>query len=234
MISTMESPIRILVADDHTLLREVLCEVLSAQSDFDVIAQAGDGSDAVALSARIKPDIALLDIEMPGSKPLLTVRRLREASPRTQVIILSMYADPRLIQELLELGIRGYLHKTISQHDLAAAIRGVWQDRDRVILSVTRNSIQLAPAVGDAELLSTREQEVLGLVAGAMSNRQIAARLSIAEGTVKLHLRNVFRKLDAVSRIDAVNKAVEASLISRPEPVRAPRHIQHSRPIRPR
>jgi len=189
--------------------------VLSAQSGFEIVAQADDGASTVALTAKTQPDVALLDIEMPGNKPLQTMQRLREASPHTRVIIVSMYADPKLIQQLLELGIRGYLHKSVGRHELTAAIRSVQRDKERVVISVAREGLHL-PAAADSGPLSTREQQILTLVATAMSNRQIGTALSITEGTVKLHLRNTFRKLGAVSRIDAVNKATVAALISRP------------------
>jgi DNA-binding NarL/FixJ family response regulator len=211
-MTTPPDRVRILIADDHTLLREALCDVLRAEPDFQIVAEAGDGESAVTMAASSRPDVALLDIEMPGNRPVETVRRLHDASPDTHVIILSMYADSALIQELLGQGIRGYLHKSVSRQDLASAIRAVCRDADRVVISVSREGAKRvnAPASGP---LSAREQEVLTLVADAMSNRQIAGQLSITEGTVKRHLRNIFGKLGAVSRIDAVNKAVAASLI---------------------
>jgi DNA-binding NarL/FixJ family response regulator len=112
-------------------------------------------------------------------------------------------------------GIRGFLHKSISRHDLTSAIRSIHSDPNRVVLSMTKEHLGFDAPSAQA-LLSDREVEILSLVATAMTNRQIASRLAIAEGTVKLHLHNIFRKLKAVSRIDAVNKASAASLISWP------------------
>ncbi len=201
----------ILIADDHTLLREAMRDVLLAEDDFRVVGEAADGESVVEVAARTQPDVVLLDVEMPRHHPVNTVQELLAASPRTRVIVLSMYDDPRLVQELLETGICGYLHKSVSRRDLVAAIRGACGDLKRVTVLVSQGAFSQAPVASGG--LSYREQEVLTLVASAMSNRQIAGKLCITEGTVKRHLRNIFGKLDAVSRIDAVNKAVSASII---------------------
>lgn len=215
LTDSTRGPIRIVVADDHTVLREALCSLLDTQPDFEIAGQAGTGFEVADLTSRTKPDIVLLDIEMPESKPLGTVWRIREAWPNARVVILSMHAQHQLIQELIEIGARGYLHKSISQDDLAAAIRAVARDPERVVISVAREGMKI-PGLTMPNVLSQREREVLSLAAAALSNRQIASQLSITEGTVKLHMRSIFRKLGAVSRLDAANKAITASLISRP------------------
>jgi DNA-binding NarL/FixJ family response regulator len=207
--------IRILVADDHILLREALCDVLEINPDFKVVAQCGDAEQTVARSAEEQPDVAVLDVEMPGSDPVATIRRIRKVSSATRIVILTMHADYRLVQQLFREGIRAFLHKSISRHDLTSAIRSVHTDPNRVVLSMAKEHLGLdVPSAENP--LSDREVEILSLVATAMTNRQIASRLAIAEGTVKLHLHNIFRKLNAVSRIDAVNKASAASLIDWP------------------
>ncbi|KJS55157.1 LuxR family transcriptional regulator [Streptomyces rubellomurinus subsp. indigoferus] len=204
--------IRILVADDHLVLRDALCEMLDNEPDFEVVARAEDGPSAVRLAAAHHPHVVLLDIEMPNHRPQNTVRDLLQQDPAINVVVLSMYDDPHLVQELLALGIRGYLHKSVTRESLASAIRNLRQaNRRTVTISVSSHS--LAASGDDGKLLSARELEVLTQVAAALSNRQIAVRLSITEGTVKRHMRNIFTKLGAVSRIDAVNKAVAASLI---------------------
>ena len=196
--------VRIVIVDDHTLLREALGDVLRVEPDIEVVGQAGDAGEAVAVVRRTQPDIVLLDMEIPGGQPPEVTRRLAEASPHSRMIVLSMHDSPALVREMLDLGVHGYLHKSVSRQDLAAAIRGVHQG-ERVVLSVSPAEHE-APD-GEPGVLSTREREVITLVAEALSNRQIAARLHITEGTVKRHLRNIFDKLGAVSRIDAVNKA---------------------------
>ncbi|MER5463030.1 response regulator transcription factor [Streptomyces sp. NPDC002668] len=210
-----DGKIRILVADDHTLLREALCDVLEINPDFEVVAQSGDAAGALSLARRNQPDVAVLDVEMPGNDPVRTVQQIRKFSPSTRIVILSMYADPKLVQQLLQEKVRGYLHKSIGRQELTSAIRSIYRDPNRIVISISHDSLSLAP-LSEPNPLSERETEILSLVATAMSNRQIAAQLAIVEGTVKLHLRNIFRKLNAVSRIDAVNKASAASLIAWP------------------
>lgn len=222
MSAMAEDKTRILVADDHTLLREALCDLLGAEPDFEIVAQVGDAESAVRQAAQLRPDIALLDVQMPhNDDPAATVRRLLQRQPSLRIIILSMDDHPLLVRQLLGLGVRGYLHKSVSRQTLVAAIRERADSGRRV---VTVSMPQALPQQTGAQLapgrrLSEREVEVLTLVAAALSNRQIGARLGITEGTVKRHLRKIFDKLDAVSRIDAVNKAVTLALI-RPQPAR--------------
>jgi two-component system, NarL family, nitrate/nitrite response regulator NarL len=196
--------IRIILADDHTLLREALREVLVTERDFRVVGEVGDGDAVVQLAASLRPDVVLLDVDMPGAHPTNTVDRLRSVSPRTAVIVLTMYDDPQLVRDMLHVGVSGYLHKSVGWRDLVAAVRSAARGQPQVAMLVSRET--LISLDDRRQLLSAREQEVLALVAEAMSNRQIATRLSITEGTVKRHLRNIFGKLGAVSRMDAVNK----------------------------
>ncbi|WP_067535460.1 response regulator [Nocardia crassostreae] len=211
------SQIRILVADDHTLLREALCDLLRAEADFEVVAQAATGTGTIQLAGEHRPDVLLLDLEMPESDPPETVRRLLSQDPALRIIVLSMHDEQQLVQQLLSLGVRGYLHKGAGRHTLTSAIRqSVGDGQQTVTLSVSPESLRArAEEPEDPGTLSAREREVLMLVAEALSNRQIATRLGVTEATVKRHLRNIFTKLEAVSRIDAVNRAVERALISR-------------------
>ncbi|WP_278260503.1 response regulator transcription factor [Nocardia sp. AG03] len=211
----MSQPIRILVADDHTLLREALCDLLRAEPDFEVVVQAGTGTAAIELAAEHRPDVLLLDLEMPQSDPPETVRRLLAQDPALRIIVLSMHDGQQLVQQLLSLGVRGYLHKGAGRQTLISAIRqSVGEGPQTITLSVSPASLfARAEEPEESTVLSAREREVLVLVAEARSNRQIASSLGITEATVKRHLRNIFAKLDAVSRIDAVNRAVELSLI---------------------
>jgi DNA-binding NarL/FixJ family response regulator len=204
--------ITILLVDDHALVREGLREILDAQEDMRVIGEAGDSATAVAAAARERPDIVLLDVEIPGEDVTSTIGQIRARSPASSVVILSMYEGPQLLQSVLGAGASGYLLKSIHWEQLVAAIRTLHADRTRVLLDVSQESLAYVrgPAPG---LLSAREQEVLQLTAEALSNRQIATRLSLTEATVKRHMRNIFVKLGAVSRLDAVNKALSASLI---------------------
>lgn len=208
-MSKQDPRITILIADDHALLRDGLHQIMDRQEDLRVIGEAEDSATTVALAAAERPDVILLDVEIPGDDAVTRVKQIRESSPESRVIILSMYESPQLVQALLAAGIRGYLLKSSRWQELVAAIRAVYTNSDRVILGVSRESLSHREPAPLSNGLSRRELEVLDLVADALSNYQIATRLDLTEATVKRHLRNIFIKLEAVSRIDAVNKARE-------------------------
>jgi len=208
-VSEHDARITILIADDHALLRDGLRQIMDRQEDLRVIGEAEDSATTVALAEAERPDVILLDVEIPGDDAVTRVKRIRESSPDSRVIILSMYESPQLVQALLAAGIRGYLLKSSRWQELVAAIRAVYTSSDRVILGVSRESLNHHEPAASASGLSPRELEVLDLVAQALSNYQVAARLHLTEATVKRHLRNIFIKLEAVSRLDAVNKARE-------------------------
>lgn len=208
--------VTVVVVDDHTLVRQGLCEILDGQRGLEVVGEAEDGADAIALTGKQHPGIVLLDVELPGEDVTATVRRLREVSPASRVIIVTMHESPELLQRVLAAGVNGFLLKTARQHDLVAAIRSVALDAGRVVVDASPDCLTQEPEAPGGEVLSTRERQILEMVGEACSNRQIARRLEVSEATVKRHMRNVFEKLGAVSRIDAVNKAVAARLIPPP------------------
>lgn len=205
-MTDVSDPIAIVIVDDHALFRDGLREILQTQRDMVVVGEAGDSASAVALAVDRQPDIVLLDVEIPGAEVTDTVSQIRARSPRSRVLILSMHEGPQLVQALLAAGVRGYLLKSVRWQELVVAIRAVHSNGDRVVLGVSRESLARVPQGPPSGTLSARELEVLDLVAQALSNRQIAFRLNLTEATVKRHLRNVFVKLGAVSRLDAVNK----------------------------
>ncbi|GAA2695187.1 MULTISPECIES: response regulator transcription factor [Nonomuraea] len=204
--------ISVVLVDDHALFREGLREILESAGGISVAGEAGDSATAVRVVAETRPDVVLLDVEIPGDEVTETVGRIRELSPHSGIIILSMYDGPHLLTRLLSAGIRGYLLKSVHRHELISAVRSVHEEPSRLVLAVSRSSLARveAPSAG---VLSEKELEVLQLAAQALSNNQIARRLGLAEATVKRHMRNIFVKLNAASRIDAVNKALAASLI---------------------
>ncbi|MFD4206015.1 response regulator [Micromonospora tulbaghiae] len=209
--------ITIMLVDDHALFRHGLRELLSMEPDLVVLGEAGTGAEAVVMAARHRPDVMLLDAGIPGEQAAATIAHTLAVAPDTRIIILSMFDEPAVVKELLGAGAQAYLVKTVTRDDLVATLRSVRGDGDRVMLSISRESFERV-SDGRSSILSAREAEILALVAQAYSNSQIGRRLDITEGTVKRHLRNVFTKLGAVSRLDAVNKAVASNLITVEKP----------------
>ncbi|MFH8404364.1 response regulator [Streptomyces sp. NPDC018019] len=199
--------IRVLASDDHCLLRSALCELLDMAPGITVVGQADDGPSTVALATALRPDLVLLDVEMPGSGPHATLGELLRAVPGVRVVVLTMHSDRALVDSLLAAGAAGFVHKGVDQDALVAAMRSVMTG-GRVTCLQGAGAGSASPVEEPSGLLTAREREVLECVAKAMSNRQIGRRLAITEGTVKRHLRNIFGKLGATSRLDAVNKGL--------------------------
>ncbi|MFG2905902.1 response regulator [Kitasatospora sp. NPDC048286] len=212
-----DSQVRVLAADDHVLLRTALCNLLTREPDITVVGEAGDGPMAVHQAVQLQPDVILLDLEMPGPGPIETVRQLKTAVPDSRIVVLTMHDDDELVHSLLSEGAFGYLHKSATREVLLAAVRSAVAGG--TILFTPQRPTARPPRPADRpepqNVLTSRELEVLTCVAEAMSNRQIGRRLGITEGTVKRHLRNIFTKLEATTRLDAVNKAQSARLIGR-------------------
>lgn len=203
---------RVMVADDHALFREGVAEICAVEDDLQVVGQAENGTDAVALARRERPDVVLLDVEMPGPESDVVLGEILRVPSAPRVAILTMHDDARLVSRLLSVGAQAYISKSSTRGELLAAIRAVRKDRDHVVLSVPKGTMtQLGePPAGP---LSGRELKVLGLVAKGLSNAQIASELYISEGTVKRHLTNIYLKLDVRSRMNAINKATAMRLL---------------------
>ncbi|MBS2963691.1 response regulator transcription factor [Actinocrinis puniceicyclus] len=213
MTTRTDGKIAIVLVDDHVLVREGIREILSAEGDIVVVAEAANSEEAIGKVVQHRPDIVLLDVEIPGRQAAETVARMRLASATSRIIMLSMYDAPIVLRKLIAEGISGYLLKSVDRKELVAAVRSVYQSPERMVLSISRES--LAQLHGSHEKsLSARELAILRLVAQALSNSQIATRMHVTEATVKRHLHGVFVKLGAVSRIDAVNKAIAGGLLA--------------------
>jgi DNA-binding NarL/FixJ family response regulator len=206
--------VRLVVVDDHTLFRQGMIEMLSSADEFEVVADGENGPDAVRLARAHQPDVLLLDVEMPGPGAKVTIGEVRAVAPRTRIAILSMYGEAGLVRELLEAGAAAYLVKTIVRDQLIAAVRSIARSGGDVLMSVPRATLEGFDPSRKSALLSPRELEVLQLIALARSNAQVASELFITEGTVKRHLTNIYAKLGAVSRVDAIRKARAARIIS--------------------
>ena len=205
--------IRVVLADDHTMFRQGLKEMLSTDEGIEIVGEAQNGREAVALVREKKPDVAILDVEMPLMGAAEAMESMLRFSPPPKVLIVTMHDNPRLVRELLARGASGYLVKSASLEELvvavrAAAVRDPSSPRgENVILAVPRETLGRAEKKGEEEP-SERELEVLLLAARGLSNRQIAASLSLSEATVKRHLANLYAKMKVASRGEATRKAL--------------------------
>jgi DNA-binding NarL/FixJ family response regulator len=204
--------IRVLLADDHTMFRQGLKEMLSTDRGIEVVGEADNGWDAVALARRLKPDVVVLDVEMPMMGAAQAMEAILEISPRPRVLIVTMYDNPRLVRELLARGASAYLVKSASLEELIAAVHTAAKSPlgpsgENVVLAVPRAVLERVDEDAD-DVPSGRELEILLLAARGLSNRQIAASLHISEATVKRHLANLYAKIRVGSRSEATRKAL--------------------------
>jgi DNA-binding NarL/FixJ family response regulator len=194
----------VVLADDHALFRKGVRALI--ERDFDVVGEASDGDAAIRLAVDTAPDVLLLDVEMPGPPPEQTISTVRRRSPTTAVIILTMHTDAVLQRQLLRAGASAFADKSISEdalHRLIAAARPQ-------AASLPDEALQKSQP---DRVLTDRELEVIRMIAQAYTNREISKRLNITEGTVKRHTTNIYAKLHATSRIDAVRKVVRLRLL---------------------
>lgn len=203
------SVIRVAIADDHDLFREGIVAIFQQDSRLLVVAQASDGDGALAVAVNDDPDIILLDVEMAGPPVMATARRIRRLAPRTKIVILTMHRDSVLRSELHRAGVSAFLTKTMPSADLRVALHRVADANPQISAARTDPALRTEPR----SLISRREHEVLRLIARAYSNAEIATLMSITEGTVKRHTSNLYAKLGAGSRMDAVHKATRVGLL---------------------
>ncbi len=203
------SPIKILIADDHPVVREGLVALINRRPDMEVVAEASNGREAVAEFLLHRPDVALMDLRMPELDGADAMVAIREKAPAARVIVLTTYDDDEDIQRALRAGAKAYLLKDAPRDELLACIHAVHEGRTLIPPAI---AAKLADLVG-ASTLTTRELEVLALVADGNSNKVVARTLSIAEGTVKSHVNAVLRKLDAADRTQAVTIALKRGML---------------------
>src|SRR6185436_18555032 len=209
----MSLPIRILLADDHPVVRDGLAAMLSTQPDFAVAGEAGTGAEAVDLAARLRPDVVLMDLEMPGLDGIEAIRRLRAADPAVQVVVLTAFDTDERILGAIQAGAQGYLLKGAPRAEIFAAIRTVSAGRALLPPVVASKLLRQIRAAEHPDALTAREREVLELVAAGLANQEIAARLSIRERTVKFHVSSILGKLGAKNRTQAARLARERGLV---------------------
>jgi two-component system response regulator NreC len=211
----MREKIRILLADDHAVVRQGFKMILAAQPDMEIVGEAGNGREALDLAGQLQPDVAVMDVAMPELNGIEATRRLADISPRTRVLALSMHKDSVYVRETLRAGARGYLLKDSGANDLVAAVR-----------AVASGEGYLSPAVSNAvlddyrrhvtnpiDLLSSREREVLQMIAEGKTNKEIATVLNLSVYTVDAHRGRIMEKLNLHSATDLVRFAVRAGLV---------------------
>ncbi|HEX75344.1 MAG TPA: response regulator transcription factor [Dehalococcoidia bacterium] len=213
----MLEPIKILIADDHPVVREGLFAMLSREHDFQVIGEVRDGVEAVNKAKELRPDIVLMDLRMPELDGVEAMRQIRSAEPDIKFIILTTYSDDEYIFRGIEAGARAYLLKDAPREELFKAIRAVHQGESliqpAVASKVLERFAELSRQAHAPEVLSERELEVLKLMAKGAANKEIAAELSITESTVKTHITSIFQKLDVTDRTEAVTQALKKGII---------------------
>ncbi|MGX8904008.1 response regulator [Streptomyces netropsis] len=215
-VTATEGNLRIIVVDDHTVMRAGVVALLASEPTIDIVGEAGNGREAVELARRLEPDVALIDLRMPVLDGVAATREIVAGRTGTRVLILTTYDTDVEIERAVEAGAIGYLLKDTTREQLVDAIR-----------SAARGETVLAPRVAQRLMarmrqpapvaLTARERDVLNAVADGLSNADIGKRLAIAEATVKTHLLRVFAKLDVSDRTHAVVTALERGLLSRPE-----------------
>ena len=215
----MDDKVRVVLADDHAVVRQGIRQFLEEAGDIEVIAEAGDGAEALRLVEVHHPDVAVLDIRMPEVTGVEATRRIKERFPQVRVLVLTAYDDDPYVFALLQAGADGYVLKTASGDELVRAVRVVHQGGSalspEIAAKVVRQAVSGRPegAVDQVESLTTRELEVLRLAARGLTNRTIGHELAISHRTVQGHLANIYGKLGVNSRTEAVTEALRRGWI---------------------
>ena len=207
-------PTTVLLADDHTMFREGLAALLSSYGGLEVVGETTNDQGAVALARQTKPDVVRMQVQMPFEKAKEALDGMRALSPRPKVVIVTMFEDPAFVRDLLKLGASGYVLKSSSSQRLVGTVRSaVFAPEGGDVVGMPRELLEEAEG-GSEGVLSARELEILILAAQGLSNRQIAGRVHLAEGTVKRHLHNTYNKMEVGSRGEAVRKALHDEWIT--------------------
>jgi two-component system NarL family response regulator len=201
--------IRVLLADDHAIVRNGVGQILNEENGITVVAQASDGAEAVELFARERPDVALVDLRMPKLEGVQVVEQIRARFPDAAIVILTTYDTDNDIERALRAGAKAYLVKDVSPQELVACVRAVHAGRTWVSPNVAAKLVAHVTNVR----LTQRELAVLRLLAAGNSNREIAEALGITDGTVKIHVAHLFAKLDVTSRTEAIATALRRGLV---------------------
>ncbi|MFD0314101.1 response regulator [Streptomyces flavalbus] len=207
----MADPIKVLLVDDHQVVRRGLRTFLEVQDDIEVVGEAADGAGGVALAEELRPDVVLMDIKMPGMDGVEALRRLRELDNAARVLIVTSFTEQRTVVPALRAGAAGYVYKDVDPDALAGAIRSVHAGHILLqpeVATALLSQEETGGGQGRGGTLTDREREVLGLIADGRSNREIARALILSEKTVKTHVSNILMKLDLADRTQAALWAV--------------------------
>jgi NarL family two-component system response regulator LiaR len=207
-------PIRVMLVDDHDMVRKGLAMFLDTFEDLELVGEASGGHDAVRLADTIQPDVILMDLVMPDGDGVTATRLIREAHPAIQVIALTSFKEDELVRGALQAGAIGYLLKNATIDELAQAIRAAKSGRPTLAAEAAQVLVRSATRPGPEYRLTEREREVLALLVEGLTNRQIAQRLTLSHSTIKFHVSSILSKLGAASRTEAVSLALQHRLVS--------------------
>jgi two-component system, NarL family, response regulator LiaR len=211
--ATVTRPISVVIVDDHELVRRGLKGAFGAHDDIELVGEARDGETAVAMCAAKQPDVVLMDLIMPGMDGAQATESLLRRSPSTRVLALTSFTDPELVQRTLKAGAIGYLLKSVTGDELAAAVRRAAGGKSTLAPEAAQVLVEAAQTPEDTGPLTAREREVLSLLTHGFSNAEIAARLFVSLSTAKAHVSSIISKLGAASRTEAATIGLREKLV---------------------
>ena len=207
------APIRVMIVDDHAVVRSGLQTFLSVMPELELVGEACSGDEAVLRCGALKPDVVLMDLKMPGTDGVTATRLIREKYPQVRIVALTSFEEDSLVQEALRAGATGYLMKTVTAHELLAAIRAAHEGKMTLSPEATEALVRANSQPREMTELTDREREVLRLMVDGMDNGQIAATLVVSLSTVKYHISNILAKLGVDNRVTAVTTAIHKKLV---------------------
>ncbi len=208
--------IRIVVIDDHEIVRQGIATILSKDVAFEIVGEAADGHEAVRLVNETRPDVALVDVRLPGISGVELCYHIQRESPDTQVLVLTSYLDSNVVRECIRAGAKGFVLKDVGSSDLVRSIRELMEGGSPMDSRATRMLIHWLQEGSETEALdrfTLREIEILRLIAEGLTNREVGDKLCLSENTVKTYLQELYQKLDAHSRIEAVMQATRWGIL---------------------